>query len=156
VALEKGCPGVRPEAVQRSPGHHLHRLSYSCCRAVGSWTAMSSFCLAGASQRRCQPGWSDNDLFKVIDCPHRVHDGLDPPLAEGALGLAEKPTAGCTGKRSGGGTASHRWHRPSCPGTLGSGLPPLWPCSPSAAVGWVELEMTISSLLQALQQPLSR
>ena len=30
-------------------------------------------------------------LLEVVVCPHRVHDGDDPPLAEGALGLALSP-----------------------------------------------------------------
>ena len=47
VVLEKGCPGEWLEAAQRSPRQLvLHRLSFCCCRAVGSWTARSSSCLA--------------------------------------------------------------------------------------------------------------
>ena len=47
VVLEEGCPGEWLEAAQRSPGQLvLHRLSFCCCRAVGSWMARSSSCLA--------------------------------------------------------------------------------------------------------------
>jgi len=52
---------------------------------------MSSFCLADASLCPCQTRWSDDDLFKVVVCPHRVHDGLHCPPAERALGLALSP-----------------------------------------------------------------
>jgi len=91
VVPEKGCPDAGLEATQRSPGHHPHRLLFSCCRAVISWMAMSSFCLADASLCPCQTRWSDDDLFKVVVCPHRVHDGLHCPPAERALGLALSP-----------------------------------------------------------------
>ena len=90
VVPEKGCPGAWLETALRSPAQPvLCSIWFSCCRTVGGWMAASSSCLVD-DEDGCRR-WCDHVLLKVVVRPHRVHDGLHSPLAEGALELSLSP-----------------------------------------------------------------
>ena len=92
MLIKEVRPGAGLEAAHCNPVHRLHHYSLGSDRArgaLGGWVPGCSSCLPGASC--CQPGWSVDDLFEVVIRLHRVYDGLDPPLADGALGLALSP-----------------------------------------------------------------
>lgn len=92
VQAEEGGPDVGVEAAHRSCRHRSCSLWSGGCWATESargWAARNSLCLLG--DERCLCRWWDDELLEAVIGPHRVHDGADSPLAEGALGLVVHP-----------------------------------------------------------------
>lgn len=75
-----------------------------------------------------------------------------PSACRGGTRACCQPTAGCMGSRTGGSMGECKRRCPRCRGISGSGCSTPRPCSPPAAVGWGERQVSMRSLAPMLQQ----